>query len=95
MPSSIDAAGMCPADAARSRALRAYFISLERPTIILCRRNVIWARGEGGAGMLGGSIGEDEVRETSPRFVRARPGYRDRGKLFRSDDILPGRYLPV
>ena len=46
--------------------------------------------------MLGGSIGEDEVRETPPpRFVRARPGYRDRGKLFRSDDILPGRYLPV
>lgn len=46
--------------------------------------------------MLGGSIGEDEVRETSPpRFVRARPGYRDRGKLFRSDDVLPGRNLPV
>ena len=86
---------MCPADAAKSRALRAFFIFLEKPTIILCRRNVIWVRGEGGVGMLGGSIGEDEVRETSPRFVRARPGYRARGKLSRSDDVLPGRYLPV
>ena len=86
---------IAPADAARSRASRAFFIFLEKPTIILCRRNVTWVRGEGGAGMLGGSIGEDEVGETSPRFVRARPGYRDRGKLFRSDDIFPGRFLPV
>ncbi len=45
--------------------------------------------------MLGGSIGEDEERETSLRFVRARLGYRARGELFRSDDILPGRNLPV
>lgn len=29
--------------------------------------------------MLGGSIGEDEERGTSLRFVRARLGYRARG----------------